>query len=112
MRKSKNEIVIYPDSTTNKLYLRWIACYLLYDQNYLHALLAFDNKESDRLARVCEEDEKDCSARNKNLTEIYNQVLAEEIEDWIQWHMQTDKCPRQDIEMQIAEIIRKKNEDK
>ncbi len=106
MYKLKKENTIVPENITKMLIERWIACYLLYDQNYFHALLSFDNNESDRLKRVPIKKDDGSLASQEMLSKAYNKILSEEIEDWIQWHMQTNQCSRKHIEEQVTQIIK------
>ena len=77
------EFPVYGDNVTNVLWQRWIACYLLYDWTPKHADNAFCN----------------------NGCMWVDQILHEDVEDFIQTHMRVWKCDRSTVEFQIAKTI-------
>ena len=102
------ELVISKDSVSGVLYKRWIGCYMLYDWNLRHAEHAFDNNEIGRYQKVAEmlgENFKLTPKGSASLTELYNKVLVEDVEDFIRRHMEVWPCGRCEIELEIAKTM-------
>lgn len=101
-----NNIRIEKDSVSGVLQKRWIACYLLYDLNYRHASNAFYNNEYGRHQRVVEMIGDDFVLNDEllqSITQLYNKVLAEDIESFIQEHLSVWAKDRLEVELGIAE---------
>lgn len=102
------EIVIGKDGISHILKMRWIACYMLYDWNKWHADFAFGSNELDRYTQICQrlkDKVLDAASIDSILTDTYNQVLLEDVEDFIQTHMQVWKCDRPMVEMHVAKAL-------
>ena len=100
-----DKIVIATDEVSDYLQTRWIACYMNYDWNYRHAVNAFDNTQFDYRQKVIERLKAVDKTTDKIVTEIYNRVLSEDIEDLIQTHMRVQGCDRAQVEIGIAEAM-------
>lgn len=105
MDEIMDKIVIATDGVSDCLETRWIACYMNYDWNYRHAVIAFDNTQFDRRQKVIERLKAVDKTTDKIVTEIYNRVLSEDIEDFIQTHMRVQGCDRAQVEIGIAEAM-------
>ena len=101
-----DKIVITLDEVSGCLQMRWIACYMIYDWNYRHADNAFYNNQIARRKKVIERLKAVDEINDKFVTEIYNRVLAEDVEDFIQNHMRVQNCDRVQVEIEIAEAMR------
>jgi|P1105metagenome_2_1110788.scaffolds.fasta_scaffold00576_60 hypothetical protein len=100
-----DKIVITLDEVSGCLQMRWIACYMIYDWNYRHADNAFYNNQIARRKKVIERLKAVDEINDKFVTEIYNRVLAEDVEDFIQNHMRVQNCDRVQVEIEIAEAM-------
>lgn len=102
------EFPVYGDNVTNVLWQRWIACYLLYDWTPKHADNAFCNNGCMWVEQVYKRLEGkviDAASLRAVMTDTYNQILHEDVEDFIQTHMRVWKCDRSTVEFQIAKTI-------
>ena len=79
--------------------------YMIYDWNYRHADNAFYNNQIARRKKVIERLKAVDEINDKFVTEIYNRVLAEDVEDFIQNHMRVQNCDRVQVEIEIAEAM-------
>lgn len=101
-------MTISKNNVSNILYRRWIACYMLYDWNPHHAAQAFDNNEIARYQHVAEllgDTFLASSIIHKDLTELYNEVLAKDVEDFVQQHINVCQCSRYHVELGIAKAM-------
>lgn len=101
-------LCIFKDGISKVLYERWIACYMMYDWNQCHAAQAFDNNEIGRYQQVANllGNELCISPEvHKALTDLYNKVLAKDVEEFIEQHMDVGQCSRSDVELVIAKAI-------
>lgn len=99
---------VYEDNVTNVLWQRWIACYLLYDWTPRHADHAFCNNKCMWVEQVYKKLEGtviDAASLRAVMTDTYNQILHEDVEDFIQTHMRVWKCDRSTVEFQVAKTI-------
>ena len=78
---------------------------MIYDWNYRHADNAFYNNQIARRKKVIERLKAVDEINDKVVTEIYNRVLAEDVEDFIQNHMRVQNCDRVQVEIEIAEAM-------
>lgn len=103
------EFFIHEDAVSEILWQRWIACYMLYDWNFHHAETSYCNNKcmwTDRVynrleGRAIEEDE----SLEELMTDTFNHILLNEVEDFIQTHMRVWKCDRSTVEYQIAKAM-------
>lgn len=102
------EFFIHEDAVSEILWQRWIACYMLYDWNFHHAETTYCNNKFmwtdqvyNRMKGTTIEDE----SLEELMTNIYNQILLEDLEDFIQTHMRVWKCDRLTVELQVAKTI-------
>lgn len=103
------EIRIHEDAVSEIFWQRWIACYMLYDWNFHHAETSYCNNKcmwTDRVynrleGRAIEEDE----SLEELMTDTFNHILLNEVEDFIQTHMRVWKCDRSTVEYQIAKAM-------
>lgn len=105
---SPKNISIPFDRVSEILRERWIACYMLYDSTPLHAAECFSLNQIECCKKVCSELEYDFkidSDFGTHLTETYNRILAEDIEDFILTHTEVMKCSRSDVELCIAKKL-------
>ena len=79
-------IVSSDDSLAEQLRLKWLACYMLYDWNIVHACQSFDNTQYDRLKKVCTMADKMSLCQDQSLIVLYYAVLSVEIENWMKQH--------------------------
>lgn len=79
-------IVSSDDSLAEQLRLKWLACYMLYDWNIVHACQSFDNTQYDRLKKVCTMADKISLCQDQSLIVLYYAVLSVEIEKWMKQH--------------------------
>lgn len=105
MDEIMDKIVIATDEVSDYLETRWIACYMNYDWNYTHAVNAFDNNQFNYRQKVIERLKAVDKITDKTVTEIYNRVLSEDIEDFIQTLMCVQGCDRAQVEIGIAEAL-------
>ena len=95
---------------TNVLRQRWIACYLLYDWTLKHADHAFYNNKCmwvEQVYKRLEGMDIDAASLGAVMTDTFNQILLEDVEDFIQTHMRVWKCGRLKVEFQVAKTIAK-----
>lgn len=102
-----DDMVISKDEIASILRQRWIACYMLYDWNLSHADNAFYNNESERYEEVHKRlsNEPVTPSSTDLVADTYNKVLAEDIEEFIQKHMEVLPCSRADVEIEIARTL-------
>ena len=96
---------ITKDNISAVLERRWIACYMLYDWNYLHAENAFDTNELERFQKAIKIlNRHPCAASelDQKLTEAYNRVLMKDIESFINQHMKSWSADRIMVELELA----------
>ena len=105
MNDLMEKIVITLDEVSEYLQSRWIACYMNYDWCYRHAVNAFDVSEFDRRQKLIERLQAVEKITDKIVTETYNRVLSEDIEEFIQTHMRVQNCDRAQVEIGIAEAL-------
>lgn len=101
-------IPIDENDVTTDLWQHWIACYMLYDCNFHHADLAYQSNKYTWVQKVCRQLEGsviDAAALKSTLTDTFNQVLLEDVEDFIQTHMKVWKCDRLTVESEVARKI-------
>ena len=101
-------ISIEKDDVTNFLRMRMTACYMLFDWNYYHADYTYGSNEEQRIKRVAEllGDDYTISAELiTTLTKLYNRVLQEDIEDFIQHHMAVCGIDRVEAELGVARAM-------
>lgn len=102
------EIRIHEDAVSEILWQRWIACYMLYDWNFHHAETSYCNNKCmwtdqvyNRLEGTAIEDE----SLEELMTDTFNHILLNEVENFIQTHMRVWKCDRSTVEFQIAKAM-------
>ncbi|MCI9176535.1 MAG: hypothetical protein HFH49_16730 [Lachnospiraceae bacterium] len=103
-------IPVHEDDVTNVLRQRWIACYLLYDWTLQHADHAFYNNKCmwvEQVYKRLEGVDIDAASLGAVMTDTFNQILLEDVEDFIQTHMRVWKCGRLKVEFQVAKTIAK-----
>lgn len=109
MPETEREIIcIAEDETTAVLRQRQIACYMLYDWNFRHADSAYLSNKYTWVQKVCKQLEGafiDVSSLKDTLTDTLNQVLLEDVEDFIQTHMKVWKCDRLTVESEVAKAV-------
>lgn len=98
-------MTIHLDYASEYLRKRWIVCYMLYDWNIKHANNSFFSNEVVRYQRVCELMKTEPTVSDAIVTKTYNQVLAEDIEEFIQHLMQTGTSDRLRVEIDIAATL-------
>lgn len=86
---------------------RWIACYMLYDWNIQHAKNAFSSNEIVRYKKVCTQwtAVKGNPLVEETLISLYNTVLVEDIEAFVQHHMSAWGCDRSKVEVEVARAM-------
>ena len=102
------EISIQENVVSAVIWQRWIACYMLYDWNLLHADHAYLSNKYEWVQKVCKRLEGttiDARSLEGTLTDTFNHVLLEDVEDFIQKHMKAWKCDRLKVEFWIAWVI-------
>ncbi len=101
-------ITIYEDDITAVLWQRWIACYMLYDWNMLHADSAYASNKYTWIEQVCKRLEGtsiNAGALENTLTDTFNHILLEDLEDFIQTHMKVWECDRLTVEFHVARVV-------
>lgn len=101
-------ISIDEDDVSAILWQRWIACYMLYDWNMHHADNAYFNNMYIRVQKVCKRLEGttiDAASLKNTLTDTFNHILLEDVEDFIQTHMEVWKCDRLTVEFEVARVM-------
>ena len=91
-------------------HLRYGSLYkgLLYDWTPRHADSAFCNNKCMWVEQVYKKLEGtviDAASLRAVMTDTYNQILHEDVEDFIQTHMRVWKCDRSTVEFQVAKTI-------
>lgn len=106
---SQKPAAIKGNDVTYILCRRWIACYMLYDWNPKHAAEAYDGNTYDWIRQTYKRLEgKDADANT--LTDTFNQILLEDVEDFIQTHMKVWKCDdRLKVEAQVVKALAELN---
>ena len=102
------EIPIHENDVTAILMQRWIACYMLYDWNPHHAGSAYLGNKCDWVQQTYKRLDGtaiDAASLNDVLTDTFNRILLEDVEDFIQTHMKVWKCDRLTVEFQVAKAI-------
>lgn len=103
-------ISIYEDDISVVLWQRWIACYMLYDWNFRHAESAYDSNRYIWIQQVCKRLEgttTDTASLKNILTDTFNHILLEDVENFIKTHMKVWKCGRLTVEYQIEKLYQK-----
>ena len=101
-------IPIHENDVTTVLMQRWIACYMLYDWNPHHAGSAYLSNKSDWVQQSYKRLEgtaTDAASLKNTLTDTFNRILLEDVEDFIQTHMRVWKCDRLTVEFQVAKAV-------
>ncbi len=101
-------ISIYEDAISVALWQRWIACYMLYDWNLRHADHAYLSNKCNWVQQTYKRLEgtaTDAASLKDTLTDTFNRILLEDVEDFIQTHMRVWKCDRLTVEFQVAKVI-------
>ena len=101
-------ISIYEDAISVALWQRWIACYMLYDWNFRHAESAYDSNRYIWIQQVCKRLEgtaTDTASLKNILTDTFNHILLDDVEDFIKTHMKVWKCGRLTVEYQVAKVM-------
>lgn len=100
-----NEPAIIWDNGAKYLALRWIACYLQYDDNIDHAQNAYHNSiadwEEEARSRIKRDGGSDL-LHGARLTRSLNRVLAEAVDELIEHNSHGGKNARQELEFQMA----------
>ena len=107
---ARENISIYEDDITAVLWQRWIACYMLYDWNFRHADFAYESNKYTWIEQVCKRLEGtsiNAGALENTLTDTFNHVLLEDLEDFIQTHMRVWECDRLTVEFHVTRLIEK-----
>lgn len=101
-------ISIYEDEISVVLWQRWIACYMLYDWNFRHAESAYDNNRYIWIQQVCKRLEGtaiDTASLKNILTNTFNHILLEDVEDFIKTHMKVWERDRLTVEFQVTKVV-------
>ena len=101
-------ISIDEDDVSAILWQRWIACYMLYDWNMHHADNAYFNNMYKWGQKVCKRLEGttiDAASLKNTLTDTFNHILLEDVEDFIQTHMKVWECDRLTVEFEVARVM-------
>ena len=80
---------------------------MLYDWNLHHADMAYLNNTCmwvDRVYKHLEGTSIDTESIKNVMTDTFNRILLEEVEDFIQTHMRVWKCDRLTVEMQVIKV--------
>ena len=98
------EIMLVKNEVTSLLEARWVSVYSLYDCCPGHPRRAFESGERHRHEKVARQfDGKTPS--DEEIAAVYNKVLAEEIENWIQLECKDLGLTRAEIELEISEAV-------
>ena len=84
-----------------------MACYMLYDWNLHHADSAYLSNKCGWVQQTYKRLEgtaTDASSLKDTLTDTFNRILLEDVEDFIQTHMRVWKCDRLTVEFQVAKV--------
>lgn len=101
-------ITIHEDDVSSILCQRWIACYMLYDWNLHHADSAYLSNKCGWVQQTYKRLEgtaTDASSLKDTLTDTFNRILLEDVEDFIQTHMRVWQCDRLTVEFQVAKTV-------
>lgn len=101
-------IFICENDITDVLWQRWTACYMLYDWNMFHADSTYASNKYKWIKQVCKRLEGtsiDAKALENTLTDTFNHVLLEDLEDFIQTHMSVWECDRLTVEFHVARVM-------
>ena len=101
----QEEISIHKDVVSAVIWQRWIACYMLYDWNLLNAESAYEDDMCIWVLEVCRRLEGttiDAGSLESTLTDTFNHVLLEDVEDFIQTHMKVWECDRLTVEFKVV----------
>ena len=100
-------IPIHENDVTTVLMQRWIACFMLYDWNLHHADHAYLSNKCNWVQQTYKRLEgtaTDAASLKDTLTDTFNRILLEDVEDFIQTHMEVWKCDRLTVEFQVAKV--------
>ena len=103
----QEEISIHKDVVSAVIWQRWIACYMLYDWNLHHADHAYLSNKCNWVQQTYKRLEgtaTDAASLKDTLTDTFNRILLEDVEDFIQTHMKVWKCDRLTVEFQVAKV--------
>lgn len=103
----QEEVSIQENVVSSVIWQRWIACYMLQDWDLLDAQFAYVETECIRIQEVCRRLEGttiDARSLEGTLTDTFNHVLLEDVEDFIRTHMRVWKCDRLTVEFQVAKV--------
>ncbi len=103
----QEEVSIQENVVSSVIWQRWIACYMLQDWDLFDAQFAYVETECIRIQEVCRRLEGttiDARSLEGTLTDTFNHVLLEDVEDFIQTHMRVWKCDRLTVEFQVAKV--------
>ena len=107
---SQKPAAIKGNDVTDILYRRWIACYMLYDWNPKHAEDAYSGNMYDWIQQTYKRlEDNDADADTDTLTDTFNQILLEDVEDFIQTHMSVWKGDRLTVEAQVVKALAELN---
>ncbi len=103
----QEEVSIQENVVSSVIWQRWIACYMLQDWDLFDAQFAYVETECIRIQEVCRRLEGttiDARSLEGTLTDTFNHVLLEDVEDFIQTHMRVWKCDRLTVEFRVAKV--------
>lgn len=104
----QEDVSIQEDVVSSVIWQRWIACYMLQDWDLFDAQFAYVETQCIRIQEVCKRLEGttiDARSLEGTLTDTFNHVLLEDVEDSIQRYMEAWKCDRSKVELWIAWAI-------
>ncbi len=104
----QEEVSIQENVVSSVIWQRWIACYMLQDWDLFDAQFAYVETECIRIQEVCRRLEGttiDARSLEGTLTDTFNHVLLEDVEDFIQTHMRVWKCDRLTVEFQVTKTV-------
>ena len=81
---------------------------MLYDWNMFHADSTYASNKYKWIKQVCKRLEGtsiDAKALENTLTDTFNHVLLEDLEDFIQTHMSVWECDRLTVEFHVARVM-------
>ncbi len=105
---NQEEISIHENVVSAVIWQRWIACYMLDDWNLLDAESAYEDDMCIWVPEVCRRLKGttiDARSLESTLTDTFNHILLEDVEDLIQKKMKEWKCDRETVEFWIAWVI-------
>ena len=103
----QEEVSIQENVVSSVIWQRWIACYMLYDWNLHHADHAYLSNKCNWVQQTYKRLEgtaTDASSLKDTLTDTFNRILLEDVEDFIQTHMRVWKCDRLTVEFRVAKV--------